>query len=231
MDASQQTTCGSGWPHNMLRMRLRISIFWCNNSLNTNTTQVVTTPTLNSTHHLSYSFTDHSVMSHISAIELLASQLKDLNEPVTEAQVMTKILVTLPPSFRHFLSVWDNVPAKNRNIQTLTQRLLKEENVTKIYNNGQSDAADSAFFSNNFPPQQSDRHSRGGFHNRRSRGGRHGRGAGTRHPYIRKCNYCGDTTHLYASCQERLRNERDNKGSPGEISNLAKDSNKNQHIL
>jgi hypothetical protein len=28
-------------------------------------------------------------MSHISAIELLASQLKDLNEPVTEAQVMT----------------------------------------------------------------------------------------------------------------------------------------------
>jgi hypothetical protein len=174
---------------------------------------------------------DHSVMSHISAIELLASQLKDLNEPVTEAQVMTKILVTLPPSFRHFLSVWDNVPAKNRNIQTLTQRLLKEENVTKIYNNGQSDAADSAFFSNNFPPQQSDRNSRGGFNNHRGRGGRPGRGAGTRHPYIRKCNYCGDTTHLYASCQERLRNERDKKGSPGEISNLAKDSNKNQHIL
>lgn len=166
-------------------------------------------------------------MSHISAIELLASQLKDLNEPVTEAQVMTKLLVTLPPSFRHFLSVWDNVPAKNRYIQTLTQRLLKEENVTKIYNNGQSDAADSAFFSNNFPPQQSDRHSRGGFNNRRSRGGRPGRGAGTRHPYIRKCNYCGDTTHLYATCRERLRNERHKNGSPGEKSNLANDSNKN----
>ncbi len=166
-------------------------------------------------------------MSHISAIELLASQLKNLNKPVTEAQVMTKILVTLPPSFRHFLSVWDNVPAKNRNIQTLTQRLLKEENVTKIYNNGQADAADSAFFSNNFPSQQSDRHSRGGFNNRRSRGGRPGRGAGTRHPYIRKCNYCGDTTHLYATCRERLRNERHKNGSPGEKSNLANDSNKN----
>jgi hypothetical protein len=50
---------------------------------------------------------EHSVMPHISAIELLAAQLKDLNEPVTEAHVMTKILVT--PSFRHFLSVWDNV--------------------------------------------------------------------------------------------------------------------------
>ena len=87
-------------------------------------------------------------MSHISAIELLASQLKDLNEPVTEAQVMTKILVTLPPSYRHFLSVWDNASTKSRNIQTLTQRLLKEENVTKIYNIGQADATDSAFFTN-----------------------------------------------------------------------------------
>ena len=63
---------------------------------------------------------------------------------------MTKILVTLPPSYRHFLSVWDNASTKSRNIQTLTQRLLKEENVTNIYNNGQADATDLAFFTNNF---------------------------------------------------------------------------------
>ncbi|EFX65588.1 hypothetical protein DAPPUDRAFT_117135 [Daphnia pulex] len=60
------------------------------------------------------------------------------------------------------------------------------------------------------------------------RGGRPGRGAGTRHPYIRKCNYCGDNTHLYATCRERLRNERhEKKGPSGEKSNLANDSNKN----
>jgi transposase InsO family protein len=168
-------------------------------------------------------------MSHISAIELLAAQLKDLNEPVTEAQVMTKILVTLPPSFRHFLSVWDNVSVKNRNIQTLTQRLLKEENVTKIYNNGQSDPADSAFFSNNFPTQQGDRNTRGGHNNRRGRG-RFSRPVGTtsRHPYIRKCNYCGDTTHLYATCRNRLRNERKGEtGAVAETSNLASDDNNN----
>ncbi|KZS10312.1 Uncharacterized protein APZ42_025252 [Daphnia magna] len=172
---------------------------------------------------------EHSVMSHISAIELLASQLKDLNEPVTEAQVITKILVTLPPSYRHFLSVWDNVPIKNRNIQTLTQRLLKEENVTKIYNNGQADAADSAFFTNNFPSQQGNRFTRGGHNNRRNRG-RSGRSTGltSRHPYIRKCNYCGDTTHLYATCRNRLRNERKgDTGAVGETSNLANDDNKN----
>lgn len=88
---------------------------------------------------------DHNVMSHISAIELVASQLKDLNEPVTEAQVLNKILVTLPPSSGHFLSVWDNVPIEERNIRLLTQRLLKEENVTKLYNGGQAYAIDAAF--------------------------------------------------------------------------------------
>ena len=168
-------------------------------------------------------------MSHISAIELLASQLKDLNEPVTEAQVMTKILVTLPPSYRHFLSVWDNVPPKSRNIQTLTQRLLKEENVTKIYNNGQTDDADSAFFTNNFPSQQGDCFTRGGHDNRRSRG-RSDRSTGStsRHPYVRKCNYCGDTTHLYATCRNRLRKERkEETGAVAETSNLANDVNKN----
>ncbi len=170
---------------------------------------------------------EHSVMSHISAIELLASQLKDLNEPVTEAQVMTKILVTLPPSYRHFLSVWDNVPPKSRNIQTLTQRLLKEENVTKIYNNGQTDDADSAFFTNNFPSQQGDCFTRGGHDNRRSRG-RSDRSTGStsRHPYVRKCNYCGDTTHLYATCRNRLRKERkEETGAVAETSNLANDVN------
>ena len=120
---------------------------------------------------------EHSVMSHISAIELLASQLEDFNEPV-EALVMTKILVTLPPSYRHFLSVWDNASTKSRNIQTLTQRLLKEENVTKIYNIGQADATDSAFFTNNFPSQQGDRFSRGRHNNGRSRG-KSGRSTGS----------------------------------------------------
>lgn len=92
---------------------------------------------------------DHCIMSHISAIEHMASQLNDLNEPVLEGQLMTKILLTLPPSYRYFLSVWDNVPPEDRHIQLLTQLLIKEENVTKLYNCGPIDAADQAFFSGN----------------------------------------------------------------------------------
>jgi hypothetical protein len=46
------------------------------------------------------------VMQHITAIESLAKQLKDLGEPVPEIDIVNKIICTLPPSFRNFLSVW-----------------------------------------------------------------------------------------------------------------------------
>lgn len=178
---------------------------------------------------------DHSIMSHISAIEHMASQLNDLNEPVSEVQLMTKILVTLPPSYRHFLSVWDNVPSEDRNIQLLTQRLMKEENVTKLYNCGHTDAADQAFFSGNHtshPPRensftQSFRGQRG-THSRRGRnsfgprrGGRDPRGSSS-HLYNKstQCFYCGDFNHVYANCRSRIRNEREGKPN-NNFSNIA----------
>ena len=46
----------------------------------------------------------HSVMAHVAAIQQMAAHLKDLNAPISDVQVMSKILLTLPPSYRHFLS-------------------------------------------------------------------------------------------------------------------------------
>ncbi len=85
---------------------------------------------------------EHDVMTHISTIEQLASQLNDLKEPISESQLITKILVTLPSSFRYFLSVWDNVPSDQKTIQLLTQRLLKEENFSKLYLDIKSNSTD-----------------------------------------------------------------------------------------
>jgi hypothetical protein len=84
----------------------------------------------------------HSVMAHVAAIEQLAAHLKDLQAPVSEVQVMSKILLTLPPSFRHFLSAWDNVPTADKTIKLLTSRLVKEETITKNFNNGGSNPSD-----------------------------------------------------------------------------------------
>lgn len=41
----------------------------------------------------------HDVMSHITEIETLASQLSDVGAPMTDIQIMTKIICTLPPSY------------------------------------------------------------------------------------------------------------------------------------
>lgn len=57
------------------------------------------------------------VMSHVAAIEQMGAHLKELNGPISEIQVMSKILQTLPPSYRHFLSAWDNIPRDVKNDQ------------------------------------------------------------------------------------------------------------------
>lgn len=62
---------------------------------------------------------DNIIMAHIAAIKLMVTRLNNLHDPVTYNQVMTKILVTLPPSYRHFLSVWDNVSVNEKNINFL----------------------------------------------------------------------------------------------------------------
>ena len=42
----------------------------------------------------------NSVMTHVGKIEQMAAHLKNLNAPISDVQVMSKILHTLPPSYR-----------------------------------------------------------------------------------------------------------------------------------
>jgi len=158
---------------------------------------------------------EHDVMTHISTIEQLASQLNDLKEPISESQLITKILVTLPSSFRYFLSVWDNVPSDQKTIQLLTQRLLKEENFSKLYLDIKSNSTDDQAFSSR--PQRSFRGQR-----ERGRGGFGVRRGG--HPYQtnRKCHHCGGTNHFIATCRERIKDEKE-AAKNKEISNIATD--------
>ena len=94
----------------------------------------------------------HEVMQHVTAIEAIAKQLKDLGEPVPEIDIVNKIICTLPPSFRNFLSVWDSLQEDEKTVSLLRTRLLKEERTNKRLNNGKSDPADEAFFSPNSQP-------------------------------------------------------------------------------
>lgn len=71
-------------------------------------------------------------MSFITTVQQMAAQLKDLQLPVSDLQVMSKIIMSLPPSFRHLISAWDSVPATEKSITLLTSRLIKEEKMTNI---------------------------------------------------------------------------------------------------
>jgi len=94
-----------------------------------------------------YSFQQgHDVMTRITEIETLANQLSDLGEIQTENQIITKVLCNLPPSFRSVVSAWENVEDSKKKLPLLTTRLLKEESLNKMHDNGES-AEDKAFFS------------------------------------------------------------------------------------
>ena len=181
----------------------------------------------------------HSVMAHVAAIEQMAAHLKDLSAPISDVQVMSKILLTLPPSYRHFLSAWDSVPSNERTIKLLTSRLVKEEIRTQQYNDGESDPADLAFFGDNSgQPNKSGEHyvfsdrgrgyrgARGDFRGHRdSRGrkGHHGTDRGGYHAAGREhrsgvmCDYCHRHGHSGAVCRMKARHERERmKATKGE---------------
>lgn len=68
-----------------------------------------------------------NIASHISKLEDLAQQLKDLGSPIESSMLITKILMTLPSTYAHFHSAWESTAADKRTMENLTSRLLVEE--------------------------------------------------------------------------------------------------------
>lgn len=68
-----------------------------------------------------------NIATHVSTIEEMARQLEDLGHKQTEVSLITKVLHSLPSSYRHILSAWDSVPQNEQTMANLLPRLLKEE--------------------------------------------------------------------------------------------------------
>ncbi|XP_045034632.1 uncharacterized protein LOC123475695 [Daphnia magna] len=80
---------------------------------------------------LNYEYqTGHSAMDHITAIETIAEQLKNMGEPQTRLQICTKIIYTLPPHLHGFIAVWEALPEEEQTIALLTAKILNEEKGT-----------------------------------------------------------------------------------------------------
>ena len=77
-----------------------------------------------------YSFSkepEDSMALHISNLEKIVQQLKDLGESVSDSMVITKILMTLPSNYNHFYSAWESTHVENQTLNNLTARLMMEE--------------------------------------------------------------------------------------------------------
>lgn len=58
----------------------------------------------------------HNIATHIS------NKLKVVGVKIEDSSLITKILMTLPPEYRHFQSAWDSVATEQKTIMNLTNR-------------------------------------------------------------------------------------------------------------
>jgi hypothetical protein len=86
---------------------------------------------------------DHSIMAHINRLRMMADELKSVGTAIDDLTVMVRIIQTLPPSYRYFISAWESVPRSEQTLTSLTARLITEEIRGKTYG---VDPADTAFF-------------------------------------------------------------------------------------
>ncbi|XP_059055427.1 uncharacterized protein LOC131849376 [Achroia grisella] len=75
----------------------------------------------------------------------MQNTLKQLGENVSDKLVITKILMTLPDEYRHFVSAWESAPDDKQTIDNLVARLLIEEERIKEKSESQQTASSSAF--------------------------------------------------------------------------------------
>ena len=70
---------------------------------------------------------NESVVQHVSRVQNMASQLKDLGEAISDTAIMAKVLGSLPVKYNALQTAWDSVPEESQTLDNLLERLLKEE--------------------------------------------------------------------------------------------------------
>lgn len=93
-----------------------------------------------------YKFEPGTEMSiFLSKIQELQNQLKQLGEEVSDKFVITKVLMSLPEEYKHFVSAWESAPDDRQTMDNLIARLLVEEERVKEKNEQPSSSGSTAF--------------------------------------------------------------------------------------
>ncbi len=172
-------------------------------------------------------------MIHITALESMATELNDLGVNVTEHDLITTIMCSLPTRFGYLSSSWDNLPDTERSMDALRARIVSEQrriyfrkteelntqNGPRVHNgdDGQQHTSTNttdgtalpAFGSQRVQPRTSFRGN-----NRGRRGAPNGgpRDAGNRDNAW--CTYCGKPRHYEFECRLRIANGGEKQSTP-----------------
>ena len=96
---------------------------------------------------LNYKFKpEHDVRAHVEAIKLIAKQCVDAGGQCDDETKCNRIVTSLPPSYFHFVTTWENTPMAERTLVNLTRRLCRLEDRLKSLNGGKRSHDDQAFF-------------------------------------------------------------------------------------
>lgn len=117
-----------------------------------------------------------NIAMHISRLNKLVLQLRNVGVNIDESMVVTRIIMTLPSDYRHFGSSWEATAENDRTLQNLTNRLLAEETRLESYEPNEV-TTHTAFFSGEKQP------------NKKGKPG--------------KCFKCGQHGHWKAQCDRK----------------------------
>jgi hypothetical protein len=155
----------------------------------------------------------HSMMSHITAIEGLAQQLEDLGSPMSQSQIMTKIVSTLPTAFRNFMTVWDNLPDTEKTMPQLITKLMNEQHRNVCASPSSSKITSVNTDIEAFAATSESNRSTNSWERRSSESGRPSQSREKRavNPDKKRpreeCDFCGKLNHSELTCTRRIHAE------------------------
>lgn len=68
-----------------------------------------------------------SMTSYIVKLKNHTHRLQALGEFIADSMIINKILMTLPTSYNHFITVWESIPRVECTLANLVERFLAKE--------------------------------------------------------------------------------------------------------
>lgn len=158
----------------------------------------------------------------LSKIQEMQNQLKQMGENVSDRFVITKVLMSLPDEYKHFVSAWESAPDDKQTFDNLVARLLiEEERVKGKKEEIQQTSSSSAFVVKNKFQLKCIKCGKSGHHQNVCRNNKNNSEENSNN---NNCYYCGKLGHYKAQCRFRINKLNRNKNKTKSNAFLVSDS-------